>query len=180
MTRKTRYFVLGAGAVLVIGLGGALIAYLAYDRGAAVPHGLPPEVRFVPANAAIVAFADVQGVMNSELRRSLAPGADDMRRGRELNNFVGVDLEKQVNRIVAYIEPNNAADSQSQAPSAEMPRALILVQGTFDTGRIEAAIVERAGAMEEYKGRKVFVHHEGNHELALGLVQPDLIAMGQA
>ncbi len=32
MTRKTRYFVLRAVAVLLVGLGGGLIAYLAYNR----------------------------------------------------------------------------------------------------------------------------------------------------
>ena len=181
MTKKTRYFVLAAGAVLVVGLGGGLVAYLAYNRVAGVPAGLPPEVRFVPADVALVAYADVRGVMNSELHRSLMAGADPQaRKGRQMmNDFAGVDLEKQVNRVVAYVERYTPPDPQAQA-TPELPRALILVQGTFDPARIEAFVRERHGTIVEYKGRKIFEHHENGHDVAAGLVASDLIAMGQA
>ena len=76
MTRKTRYFVLSAGAVLLIGLAGGLIAHLAYDRRVGVAAGLPPELRYVPVNVALVAFADVRAVMNSDVRRALMPSID--------------------------------------------------------------------------------------------------------
>ena len=181
MTRKTRFFVIGAGAVLVVGLGGGLVAYLAYNRIAGMPAGLPPELRYVPANAGMVAFADVHSVMNSELRRALIPSVDpESRKGRQMmNDFAGVDVEKQVNRVVAYAEPDATQGPQAQA-SQEMPRALVLVQGTFDPARIEAFIRERAGTMDEYKGRKIFVRDERGHNVAVGLVGDDLIAMGQA
>ena len=181
MTKKTRYFVLGAGTVLVVGLGGGLIAYLAYNRVAGMPAGVPPEMRYVPANATVVAFADVQAVMNSELRRSLMPSIDpEARKGRRMmNDFAGVAVEKQVNRVVAYVEPYDAPDPQTQA-KPDVPRALLLVQGTFDAARLEAFIRERGGAVDEYKGRKIFVHREHDHDVALGVVGSDLIAMGQA
>ena len=46
-------------------------------------------------------------VMNSELRRALMPSIDpESRKGRQMmNDFAGVDVEKQVNRVVAYVEP---------------------------------------------------------------------------
>ena len=181
MTKKTRYFVVGAGAVLIVGLGGGLIAYLAYNRGAGVPAGVPPEMRYVPANATVVAFADVHAVMNSELRRSLMPSIDpESRKGRRMmNDFAGVDVEKQVNRVVAYVEPYQVPEAQSQA-KPDMPRALLLVNGTFDPARLEAFIRERGGASDDYKGRKIFVHREHDQDVALGLVGSDLIAMGQA
>ena len=181
MTKKTRYFVLAAGAVLIVGLGGGLVAYLAYNRGAGVAGGLPPEMRYVPADVAMVAFADVRAVMNSDLRRALMPSIDpESRKGRQMmNDFAGVDVEKQVNRVVAYVEPYTPPDPQSQA-NPEIPRALVLVQGTFEPARIEAFIRERAGTMDEYKGRKIFVRREDDHEIAVGLVGSDLIAMGQA
>ena len=181
MTKKTRYFVLAACAVLVVGVGGGLIAYLAYNRAAGVPAGLPPELRYVPANVTVVAFADVRGVMNSELRRSLIPSIDpESRKGRRImNDFAGVDVEKQVNRVVAFIEPYTPPDPQTQA-KPEIPRALVLVNGTFDQARIEASISEHGGTMDEYKGRKIFVRREESHEFALGLVEPDLLALGQA
>ena len=181
MTRKTRYFVLAAGAVLVVGLGGGLIAYLAYNRVAGLPAGVPPEMRYVPANAAVVAFADVRAVMSSELRRSLMPSVDpESRKGRQMmNDFAGVDLEKQVNRVVAYVEQYKAPDPQAQA-EPDIPRALVLVHGTFDSARIESFIRERAGTMDDYKGRKIFVHREHGQDVAVGLVGSDLIAMGPA
>ena len=182
MTRKTRYFVLGAGAVLVIGLGGGLLAYLAYQRVAGVPAGLPAELRYVPTNVAVVAFADVQSVMNSDLRRALVPNNIDpeSRKGRQLmNDFAGVDLEKQVNRVVAFVEPSSDPDPQAQSGS-EMPRALVLVQGTFDTARVEAFIRERGGTMDDYKGRKIYAGGHDGHDVAVGLIAPDLIALGQA
>ena len=181
MTKKTRYFVLAAGAVLVVGLGGGLIAYLAYNRVAGLPAGVPPEMRYVPADAAVVAFADVRAVMSSELRRSLMPSVDpESRKGRQMmNDFAGVDLEKQVNRVVAYVEQYKAPDPQAQA-EPDIPRALVLVQGTFDSARIESFIRERAGTMDDYKGRKIFVHREHGQDVAVGLVGSDLIAMGPA
>jgi hypothetical protein len=181
MTRKTRYFVLGAGAALVVGLGGGLIAYLAYNRVAGLPAGVPPEIRYVPANAAVVAFADVRAVMDSELRRSLMPSVDpESRKGRQMmNDFAGVDVEKQVNRVVAYVEQYKAPDPQAQA-DPDIPRALVLVHGTFDSARIESFVRERAGTMDDYKGRKILVHREHGQEVAVGLVGSDLIAIGPA
>lgn len=180
MTKKTRYFVLTAGAVLVFGLGGGLVAYLVYNRAAGVPAGLPPELRYVPANAAVVAFADVQSVMNSELRRALIPSIDpESRKGRQMmNDFAGVDPEKEVNRVVAYVEPYTPPDPQAQN-RPDFPKAVVLIQGTFDPTRIEAFIRERAGTMDDYKGRKLFSHSERGHDMALGLVGSDLIAIGQ-
>ncbi len=138
-------------------------------------------MRYVPADVAVVAFADVRAVMNSDLRRALMPSIDpESRKGRQMmNDFAGVDVEKQVNRIVAYVEPYTVPDPQAQA-KPEMPRAVVLVHGTFEPARIEAFIREHAGTMDEYKGRKIFVRSEGDHEMAVGLVGSDLIAMGQA
>jgi hypothetical protein len=180
MTKKTRYFLVGSAGVLIIGLGGGLIAYLAYNRAAGVPAGVPPEIRFVPANAEVVAFANVQEVMNSELRRELMPNHDaGSSKGRRMMSDFGVDLEKQVNRVVAYVEPYAAPNPQDQR-QPEMPNALLLVQGTFDQAQIEQFIRDRAGAMEDYNGRKIFVHREDGHEVAVGLAGADVIAIGQA
>jgi|SRR5688572_9919850 len=181
MTKKTRTFVLAAAAVLFVGLAGGLIAYLAYNRIPGVGGGLPPEMRYVPAEVALVAFADVNAVMNSELRRALMPSVDpESRKGRQMmNDFAGVDVEKQVHHIVAYVEPYTPPDPQTQT-TPQMPRALVMVQGTFDPARIEAFIRERAVTIDEYKGRKIFVRSEDGHEMAVGFIGSDLIAMGQS
>jgi hypothetical protein len=181
MTKKTRYFLIGAVGVLAVGLGGGLIAYLAYNRVAGVPAGLPPEVRFVPANAEVVAFANVEALMSSELRRELMPTIDaGSHKGRQMmSDFAGVDLEKQVHRVIAYVEPYTAPDPQTQG-RPEIPRALVLVQGSFDQARIEQAMRDHGGAVEDYNGTKMFAHREAEHDVAVALAGADLIAIGQA
>jgi hypothetical protein len=181
MTSKTRYVLLGASGALLVGLGGGLIAYLASTRGPAVPAGLPAEVRYIPQNAELVAFANVQEVMNSELRRQLMPAieARSHKGHRMMSEFAGVDLEKQVHHVIAYVEPNAAPDA---ANNPGFPRALIMVQGTFDQARLEQFVRDHGGAMEEYNGTKMFVHRdiERGHEGAVALAGADLIVIGQA
>lgn len=181
MTKKTRYFVVTAGAVLVVGLGGGLIAYLAYNRLAGIPAGVPSEVRYVPVDAEVVAFADVRAIMNSELRRALAPSIDpESRKGKQMmSEFAGVDLEKQVDHVVMYVEPF-IRQNQDTANAAEMPRASLLVNGSFDQARIEQFIRERGGTIQEHNGRKLFVHEGGREQVAVGFVDQDVIAIGQA
>jgi hypothetical protein len=190
MTKKTRYFVVAAGTVLVVGLGGGLIAYLAYNRIAGVPGGVPAEVRYVPVDAEVVAFANVRAIMGSEVRRALMPSIDpESRKGKQMmNDFAGVDLEKQVDHIVMYVEPFTTRDKNPQpaAPKpngegrSDFPRASMLVSGSFDQARIEQFISERGGTIEEHNGRKIFVHQKGREQVAVGFVENDLIAIGQA
>lgn len=179
MTKKTRYFVITAGAVLIVGLGGGLIAYLAYNRIAGIPGGLPSEVRYVPADAEVVAFANVRAIMDSDLRRALMPNIDpESRKGQQMmNDFAGVDLEKQVDHVVMYVEP---FIRQENAQATEMPRASLLVNGSFDQARIEQAIRERGGSIEEHNGRKLFTHQAEREQVAVGFVERDVIAIGQA
>jgi hypothetical protein len=179
MTKKTRTFVLVAAAVLFTGLAGGLVAYLAYTRVAGLAAGWPAELRYVPAEAEVVAFANVRAVMDSELRRALVPSIDpESRKGKQMmNDFAGVDLEKQVDHVVMYVEP---FIRQSQdVERGGIPRASLLVNASFDEARIEQFIRERGGAMEEYNGRKLFTHQDGPEQIAVGFVAPNLIAIGQ-
>jgi hypothetical protein len=155
MTKKTRYFVLFAAAALVVGLAGGLIAYLAYTRIAGLPAGVPKEVRYVPADAEVVAFADVRRIMDSELRRALMPNIDpESRKGKQMmNDFAGLDFEKQIDHVVMYAEPF-IRQPQDSAPN-EVPHASMLVSGSFDQARIEQFIRERGGSIEEHNGRKL-------------------------
>lgn len=188
MTDKSRYFLLGALGVLLAGLGGGIIAYYASNRFPAVPAGLPPELRYVPANAALVAYADVQGIVNSDLHRELDRMAQGSRRDRQqqIDEIAGIDFKKQVHRIVAYLE---SMDSVTEGP----PRALMLAQGTLEQARIEQSIRDHGGTIEDHNGKHMAIHRrpanqrEGQgdnrapeHEMAIGFVRPDLIAFGQA
>ena len=61
MTAKTRYFLFGSVLVLVVGLSIGLVAYYG-----GMPEGLfagqqgPEELKYVPADATVVAYANVR------------------------------------------------------------------------------------------------------------------------
>jgi hypothetical protein len=179
MTPKSRYFLIALAVVLGAGVGGGLIAYLQYKRAAALPTGVPAEVRYVPANAAIVGYSNVRIVMNSELRRALMPAIESgSRKGQQMmNDFAGIDLEKQVDHVLGYVEP---LEPTSDATPPRAPNALMLVQGTFDQSRVEQFIRDRGGVIETYNGHHISVHQKGDEEVAVGFVRPDLIAVGRA
>src|SRR5258707_6247331 len=72
MTTKTRYFMGGSAAILIAGLGTGLVAY--YGGGfpsLSASRTGPSELSYVPADAAVVAFANVREVMDSQLRQRL-------------------------------------------------------------------------------------------------------------
>src|SRR6185436_13318889 len=79
MTKKTRNFVLVSGAILIIGLGTGLVAsYMGLPVSLLSSAAGPDELQYVPQNAAVVAYANVRDVMNSEFRqrfRKLEPPA---------------------------------------------------------------------------------------------------------
>ena len=65
--KKTRYFVAISGAVLAIGLGtGILASYMGLPVSVFTSAAGPEELQYVPSNAAVVAYANVRDVMNSE------------------------------------------------------------------------------------------------------------------
>jgi hypothetical protein len=197
MTSKSRYFLFGAAALLLIGLGGGLIAYFAYNRVTGLTAGLPTELKYVPADAELVAYADVQSIMKSELRRALdgaVKQGDDKKPGAvAIHDFAGIDVEKQVDHVVAYLEATGKPEPADRQP----PRALVLVQGSFEQSRVEQFIQEHGGTIEDYSGKHIAtrrfrerpeaqpqtgapeppVSHE---EMAVGFVQPGVIALGQA
>jgi hypothetical protein len=188
MTNKSRYFLIAAGAVLIVGVGGGWIAYLAYQRAAGVPAGVPAEVQYVPANAALVAYANVRAVMSSDLRRELAPTTEPgSRKGHDaMRELAGVDLEKQVDHVLAYIEPSQPT---SASPGAEPPagsgtgpgpQAVAFIQGDFEQARVEQFIRDHGGTIGDYRGRHISIHQKGSEEMAVAFVRPDLIAVGQS
>jgi hypothetical protein len=145
MTRKSRYFLVGSAGLLLVGLGGGLVAYFAFNRAAGVPAGLPTELRYVPADAAMVAYADVHSVMESDLRKELERVAMGPRRGQQMmHEFAGIALDKDINHIVAYLQPE-LPDTNSTRP----PNALILAQGKFDQTAVEQFVKDHGGSVEE-------------------------------
>jgi len=103
MNRTSRLFLMGTGFVLAAGLGTGLVAYYGglptlASAGRAVG---PDELKYVPEAAAIVAYANVRDVMNSEFRqkiRKVLPG-DETKGQEEFQRETGINIEQDIDYV---------------------------------------------------------------------------------
>lgn len=171
MQGKTRYFVLFAAGILTAGLTTGLVA--SYMGGVALTRQAgPDDLAFVPPDAVAVAYANVQEVMASDLRqrlRKLEPDANDR---DEFEAKTGIDVERDIDAVVAAMLPQGAGDHG---------RPLLLARGRFDTVRIEGLLTEHGGAAATYENVRVVTHHgDGDQTMAVGFLAPGVIAVGTA
>ena len=71
MTKRTRYFMAGSAAVMAAGLCTGLVAYYGGGFQALSASTGPTELAYAPADATVVAYADVRSIMDSDLRQQL-------------------------------------------------------------------------------------------------------------
>jgi hypothetical protein len=180
MTAKTRYFLFGSVLVLIVGLSIGLVAYYG-----GVPTGLfagqpgPAELRYVPADAAVVAYANVRDVMNSQMRQRLRQFEGVTDEGRsEFKDKTGIDIEHDIDHVVACV---GAKDREGNGSG------LVVARGRFDQGRLEALALENGGKVEQYKGKRMLTaladrkHQAAAREgesMAVAFLGADLVAMG--
>lgn len=147
MNNRTRNFMAGSAAVLMVGLGAGLVAYYGGLPGIAARHAGPDELEYLPANAAIVAYADVGQVMQSDFRqrmRSVMPD-DEKGKGRmEFEQATGIDVERDIQSVTAAL-----------APGGEHQMPTVVIRGTFDEGRIEAFAREHGATVDVHQGIRV-------------------------
>ncbi len=200
MNRRTRFFMTGAAALMVMGLGAGLVAY--YNGGfpalSASPTGGPAELSFVPADASVVAFANVRDVMSSEFRQRLKgnlPHESDAH--NDFQQKTGINIETDIDYVVAWMGPDGTEAS-----------GLVLVRGTgaLDHARLEALAIEHGGQVSEYRGKRMIVgdmsrfhddddddddeekgeevapqgHERRTHHGALAFLDQGLVAVGEA
>jgi hypothetical protein len=188
MTPKTRYFFVGSTLVLVLGLG---IGTIAYYGG--VPTGLfasapgPEELKYVPKDAAVVAYANVQDVMKSELRQRLIKfeGSSKESGRDEFKQETGIDVERDIDHVVAFVAPKIHPEDDANG--------LVIARGRFDEARLEALAIGHGGKVEQYKGKHLLTAFSGKHrhdgdiegndevresKMALCFIEPGLAAMG--
>lgn len=175
MNSRTRYFVITSALVLTVGLGAGLVAYYIDFPTSAFSKSGPDELKFVPADASLVAYADVQHIMTSRLRqtlRTVLPGKENGQ--QEFQNHTGINIETDVDRVVAFVAPT--AESGDGFPGS----AMVLARGRFDVVKIEALMREHGAEVEEYKGKRLIVGgaHEGRPSLSLAFLEPGLVAVG--
>lgn len=151
MNRRTRYFMTGAAALMVMGLGAGLVAF--YNGGflalSASPTGGPPELSFVPHDASVVAFANVRDVMNSEFRQRLKSAMPHESEAHEdFQRKTGINIETDIDYVVAWMGPDGTEAS-----------GLVLVRGTgaLDHIRLEGLATGHGGRVTEYRGKRLVV-----------------------
>jgi hypothetical protein len=169
MSKRTRLFLSLAASVLVVGLGTGLLASYFGIPGLAQTDSGPAELAYIPADARVVAFIDVQEVMSSELRqkfRELHPNADS---DQSIEAQTGINPDTDVNYVVAAL----------LADGTEQRRPLILARGLFKEVQIEGLILEKGGRVENYNGKKLLVLAGDSETAALAFAETGLAVFGQ-
>jgi hypothetical protein len=158
MTTKTRYFLTGSAAVLGMGLCTGLVAYYGGGFPALNASTGPTELIYVPNDAAVVAYADVRSIMDSELRqrfKKAVPVPMDEEGQREFLAKTGIDIERDIDYVVASANP----------PSAGVdPSGAVVARGRFDIVKLEALAREHGAEVQDYKGTRLLVlRHFARH-----------------
>jgi hypothetical protein len=189
MTTRTRYFVIASLLVLTVGVGTGLVAYyVGFPTSAFSSTGGPDELRYMPRDAGVIAYANVHEIMTSELRQRVKANVPLPENGqREFQDQTGINIENDIDRVVACLEPSAA----SPMPSA----GLVVATGRFDQVRIEALMREHGATVEDYKGRQLLsadrMHDSpggsmtmepsapgSTHAFSLAFVKPGVVAVG--
>ncbi len=145
MTKKTGYFMAGSAAVLATGLATGLVAYYTGGFERVSASAVANELRYVPADATLVAYADVRAIMDSDVRARLKAVMPTHEQGqKEFQEQTGIDIERDIDYVVA---------SLTAGPNAPAP--LVVARGRFNDTQLEGLIREHGGTVEEYKGKRL-------------------------
>jgi len=192
MTKKTRYFMTGSAAVLATGFCTGLVAYYGGGFPALNASTGPTELAYVPADTAVVAYADVRSIMDSELRqrfKQAVPMPMGEEGQRQFLEETGIDIEHDIQYVVAAIA--------TPAPNgAVKPSGAVVARGTFDIVRLETFAREHGAQLQEYKGKRLLVLQHTDHSIeadasgatttstapnrtgVLAFLEPGLVAIG--
>ena len=148
MTPRTRYFLFGSVAFLLVGLCTGVVAfYSGLPMGAFGQQDTPTELSYVPADAAVVAYCNVQDVMHSQLRQKLQQNMPNHEEGqREFERETGLNIERDIDRVVGFLVPTGTKDGY---------RGMVLASGRFDVVRLEGLAREHGGQVTDYKGKRM-------------------------
>jgi len=169
MTRQTRLFVLGASGLLVLGLCTGLFAYVNREAALAVAVDGPVEFRYVPADASVVAYANIREVMLSDVRERIRQIALDDIGQNELQSQFGLDIEHDIDYMLAFLSPGVEGRLAG----------LVLFRGRFDTTRLEGVVRAGGATVDIYEGKRVVsVDTDEAGSLAMVFMEPGLVAVG--
>ena len=190
MTTRTRYFVIVSLLVLGVGLGTGLVAYyVGFPAGALGRQGGPDELRYVPRDATLVAFANVHDVMTSELRQKLR--SVHARSGKRPARVREPDRHQHRNRH----RPRRRLPVSRSGQRRPQGAGMVLARGRFDDVKIEALMREhgaqRRGLQRQAaRRRRPRVAPDATptrptprrdatpHSFAVAFMEPGLVAVG--
>src|SRR4051812_37434727 len=198
MTKRTRYFMAVSAGIVVVGLGSGLVAF--YGGGfpsLSASRSGPAELSYVPADSAVVAFANVREVMDSQLRQRLKIVLPQEKGQQEFQAQTGIDIERDIDYVVAamtQVPSVGATVAPGPGMVAVQPGGLVVARGRFNTTQLETLAREHGGVVEEYKGKRLVkasdvdqtrtdVAPEGApvhrpHSIVLAFLEPGLVAIG--
>ncbi len=151
MTTRTRYFVITSLLVMFVGVGTGLVAYYVGIPGGVLSQQAGIEdLKILPSDAQLVAYANVRDVMDSELRRKVRNALPIAGQGQqEIEDRTGINIENDIDEVLACLAPSRGA----QMPAS----VLVVAQGRFDTSRIEGLMRQAGAHVEEYNGARLIV-----------------------
>ena len=142
---------------------------MAFSRAAG-----PEELEDVPAEAAVVAYANVREIMDSDFRERFRQFEPDTQERDEFQQKTGVNIDEDINSVVAVLTNVPQAGSQPQNS------ILILARGRFQQSQLEELALSHGGQVDNYNGKQLLIHRDdsGQTEMAIGFLEADLIALG--
>ncbi len=159
---KTLRCLLGSAGLLVAGFcTSSTVAASTQAAGLA-------ELQYLPAEAAVVAYANLKDLMGSDLRQRLQELRPDRR--NEPTHFqeeTGINLETDVDYVVAGM--------LSRGGESE---AVVILKGRFDSARVESFAREHGGVPETYRELRLITGKDDDRTRALAFLAPDLMALG--
>ena len=175
MNRTSRLFLMGSGFVLAAGLGTGLVAYyggLPTLASAGRSVG-PDELRYVPEAAAVVAYANVRDVMNSEFRHKIKTVLPDhdAKGQEEFQRETGINIEQDIDYVLAWMTPKPAGVEGGNGH----PVGLVLAHGRFDQARLEALATSHGGIVETIGGIKVLKPNPDRVRARVEAERPDAV-----
>lgn len=180
MSKRTRYFVAISGAILAIGLGTGLVAsYMGLPVSVFSSAAGPDELQYVPADAAVVAYANVREVMNSDFRQRFKEVEPSTEQKNEFEEKTGLNFEQDIDSVVAAVLANTSLATRPEKSF------LILARGRFNAAKLEALALEHGAQVTDYQGKRLITHHDSGNatdtiddDMGVGFVEADLIAFG--
>jgi hypothetical protein len=175
MNTKPLLSVLAFAGVLVVGFSASPVALFGGSPVAvasAESAGIE-ELRYLPADAALVAYADVENVLGSSLWLRLQELRPEGQQGRQrFRESTGIDLATDVDRVVAAMFPVDGGDGTTVA--------LAVIKGRFDKARVESFARQRGGIQEDYRDTRLITERTGDRTRAVAFLAPDLMAIGDS